>query len=103
DGSGLQTQHSSSSLPGVVSPDAEPSRIGRDAFERALGVRPLLVRIGGSLPIVPALVAKGIPTIVTGFAVPDSNIHSPNERILVDYLSLAVRAATELFVSLSKL
>ena len=27
----------------------------------------------------PALVARGIPTILTGFAIHDSNIHSPNE------------------------
>ena len=103
EGADLEIEHWSSSLPGVVPPDAEPIRIGLDAFERAVGKRPLVIRIGGSLPIVPALVAKGIPTIVTGFAVPDSNIHSPNERMLVDYLPLAVRAATELFVSFAKL
>jgi acetylornithine deacetylase/succinyl-diaminopimelate desuccinylase-like protein len=103
EGTDVEVEHWSSSLPGVVSPDAEAIRIGLDAFERALGKRPLVIRIGGSLPIVPALVAKGIPTIVTGFAVPDSNIHSPNERMLVEYLPLAVRAATELFVSFAKL
>ena len=35
-------------------PDAEPIRIGLDAFERALGTRPLVIRIGGSLPINPS-------------------------------------------------
>ena len=68
-----------------------------------MGKRPLLVRSGGTLPIVPALADKRIPAIVTGFAVPDSNIHSPNERILVEYLPLAVRAATELYLSFAKL
>ena len=38
----------------------------------------------------------GIPVIVTGFALPDSNIHSPNERLLADYLVLGVETAQEL-------
>ena len=49
-------------------------------------MRPLLIRTGGTLPIVPALAEKGIPTILTGFALPDSNIHSPNEKMEVEYL-----------------
>ena len=68
-----------------------------------MGKRPLLVRSGGTLPIVPALADKRIPAIVTGFAVPDSNIHSPNERLLVEYVPLAVRAASELFLSFASL
>ena len=47
-------------------------------------------RSGGTLPIVPALVHNGIPVVVTGVALPDSNIHSPNERILVDYVPLGI-------------
>ena len=56
-------------------------KLGLDAFERVLGVRPLLVRTGGTLPIVPALADKGIPAILTGFGLPERNIHSPNERL----------------------
>ena len=47
----------------------------------------------------PALVHNGIPVVVTGVALPDSNIHSPNERILVDYVPLGIAAARELFVA----
>ena len=93
----------SSAPPGLVAPDAKAVQLGLEAFERALGTRPLLIRSGGTLPIVPALADKGIPTIVTGFAVPDSNIHSPNERLLVEYVPLAVRAASELYLSFASL
>jgi len=103
DGADLDVQRWSSSPAGLVSPDAKAIRLGLDAFERALGTRPLLVRSGGTLPIVPALADKGIPAVVTGFAVPDSNIHSPNERMLVEYLPLAVRAAAELYEGLAGL
>jgi acetylornithine deacetylase/succinyl-diaminopimelate desuccinylase-like protein len=102
-GAELEVERWSSAPPGLVSPDAKAVRLGLDAFERALGRRPLLVRSGGTLPIVPALAAKGIPAIVTGFAVPDSNIHSPNERMLVEYLPLAVDAASVLFGEFAKL
>ena len=47
------------------------------------GRRPLLLRSGGTLPIVPALADKGIPTILSGFDLPDGNVHAPNERLLV--------------------
>jgi len=103
EGAELEIQHWTSSRSGLVPPDAKAIQLGLDAFERAMGKRPLLVRSGGTLPIVPALADKRIPAIVTGFAVPDSNIHSPNERILVEYLPLAVRAATELYLSFAKL
>jgi hypothetical protein len=52
---------------------------------------------------VPALAEKGVPTILTGFALPDSNIHSPNENIPADYLPLGVRAARELFSAFAAL
>jgi acetylornithine deacetylase/succinyl-diaminopimelate desuccinylase-like protein len=88
---------------GLVSPDSPAVQLGLDAFERALGKRPLLVRSGGTLPIIPALADNGIPTILTGFALLESNIHSPNERMLVDYFPLGVRAARELFTAFAEL
>jgi acetylornithine deacetylase/succinyl-diaminopimelate desuccinylase-like protein len=99
EGAELRVERLSSSPPGLVPPGAKAIRLGLEAFERVLGMRPLLVRTGGTLPIVPALAEKGIPTIITGFSLPDSNIHSPNERIPVDHLSLGVAAARELFLA----
>ena len=93
----------SAAPPGLIPPDSAAIRLGQDAFERALGVRPLLLRSGGTLPIVPALADKGIPTIVTGFDLPEGNLHSPNERLLVEHVPLGVAAAQELFRSLAGL
>jgi acetylornithine deacetylase/succinyl-diaminopimelate desuccinylase-like protein len=103
DGAELEAELWSWSEPGLVPADAPAIQLGLDAFERVLGVRPLLIRSGGTLPIVPALGKRGIPAILTGFALPDSNIHSPNERLLVEYVPLGVAAARELFGELAKL
>ena len=102
-GAELEIERWSVSPAGVVPTSGRAVQLGLDAFERALGVRPLLLRTGGSLPIVPALAAKGVPTILTGFDLPDGNIHAPNERFLLEYVPLAVRAARELFVALGQL
>jgi acetylornithine deacetylase/succinyl-diaminopimelate desuccinylase-like protein len=89
--------------PGLVRPDAPVIQLGLDAFEKALGVRPLLVRSGGTLPIMPALADRGIATILTGFGLPESNVHSPNERFLVRYFEQGVDTAAELYTALGAL
>ncbi len=95
-GAELEVELLSRASPGLVAPDARAVQLGCKAFERALGVRPLLTRSGGTLPIVPALGERGIPTIVTGFSLPDANIHSPNECFLVEYVPLGIAAARAL-------
>ncbi|NUR78097.1 MAG: M20/M25/M40 family metallo-hydrolase [Thermoleophilia bacterium] len=89
--------------PGRVPADAPAVTVAADAFERVLGRRPLLLRSGGSLPIMPLLQRLGIPGIVTGFAVPDSNMHAPNERMRTSDLADAVAAAKETLLALGRL
>ena len=102
-GADLEVERWASGRPALVSPDEPAIRLGQDAFERVLGVRPLLVRSGGTLPIFPALADKGIPTVITGFDLPEGNIHSPNERLLLEHLPLGVAAARELFLAYAAL
>ncbi len=97
DGADVEVERWSSAAPGLIPPDAPAIRLAQDAFERVVGAKPLLIRVGGTLPIVPALAGKGIPTIITGFDLPEGNIHSPNERLRVEHIPLAVEAAKELY------
>jgi acetylornithine deacetylase/succinyl-diaminopimelate desuccinylase-like protein len=99
EGTELEIERWSAAPPGLVPPDAKAIQLGLDAFEKALGVRPSLIRSGGTLPIVPALADKGIPTVITGFGLPDSQIHSPNERLVAEYVPLGTGAARELFLA----
>jgi acetylornithine deacetylase/succinyl-diaminopimelate desuccinylase-like protein len=85
---------------GVLAREGPVLEAGLDALERVFGVRPLVVRVGGSLPIVPALAAAGIPTLLVGMATPDCNTHSPNERMLLEAFPKGVAAAREIYLEL---
>jgi acetylornithine deacetylase/succinyl-diaminopimelate desuccinylase-like protein len=103
EGAELEIEQWASSPPGLVPADAPAIQIGLDAFERVVGRRPALIRSGGTLPIVPALASRGVPAIITGFSLPDSNIHAPNERLVAEYVPLGIAAARELYLGLAAL
>jgi acetylornithine deacetylase/succinyl-diaminopimelate desuccinylase-like protein len=85
-------------------PAAHPSvALATEAMERATGVAPVLSRSGGSIPAVAELAHRGIPTIVSGFALSGDRIHSPDESFRLESLALGERAARELYVALAKL
>ncbi|HKO25980.1 MAG TPA: M20/M25/M40 family metallo-hydrolase [Solirubrobacteraceae bacterium] len=103
DGAALEIEPLGSAPAALVDPDSPAIQLGLRAFERTLGVRPALVRTGGTLPIAAALADRRIPTIITGLALPDANIHSPNERLRTDYVPLGIAAARALFEELAGL
>jgi acetylornithine deacetylase/succinyl-diaminopimelate desuccinylase-like protein len=72
-------------------------------FERALGVRPAPIRIGGTLPVIATLADRGIPTILTGFGLPDDAIHAPDEHLRVEHLELGTAAAMEMLSAFGEL
>jgi acetylornithine deacetylase/succinyl-diaminopimelate desuccinylase-like protein len=102
-GARVEVEHVASCDPGFTPTDAPAIRLATDAIERATGVRPLVLRSGGSLPIMPLLQRLGIPAVVTGFDVPSGNVHAPNERMRVANLGLALAAARELFLAFREL
>ena len=52
------------------------------AFETVYGVKPVFKREGGSVPVTADMQEiLGIDSVLTGFGLPDDNIHSPNERL----------------------
>ena len=89
--------------PGLVNPESPVIQLALDAFEQVLGTRPLLTRAGGTLPIMPALADAGIPTVLTGFGLPESNVHSPNEKFLVRYFDAGVDTAAALYAAFAEL
>jgi acetylornithine deacetylase/succinyl-diaminopimelate desuccinylase-like protein len=102
-GAELEIVRLTASPAALVRADEPAIQLGMEAFERVIGTRPLLLRVGGSLPIMPALAAKGVPTILTGFDLPEGNIHSPNERFRIEHIPLGVDAARELYRAFANL
>jgi acetylornithine deacetylase/succinyl-diaminopimelate desuccinylase-like protein len=89
--------------PALFSVDDPAIGLAATAIARACGVAPAFVRIGGSIPIVAELAAKGIPTIVTGFVLPGDAFHAPNESFSLRSLEQGELAARELLLQLKEL
>jgi acetylornithine deacetylase/succinyl-diaminopimelate desuccinylase-like protein len=52
------------------------------ALETVWGVRPFFRREGGSIPVVGQMqTILGIESVLTGFGLPDDNLHAPNEKV----------------------
>ncbi len=91
------------SEPALFPVDSRPMQLAADALRAATGFEPVFQRSGGSIPIVAELAAKGITTIVSGFALADDDIHAPNESYRLESLALGERAARELYRAFSSL
>ncbi len=67
--------------PYLVSPEGPQARAALRALKRAFGYEPVLLREGGSIPIVNDFKkVLGVDTLLLGLALPDDNAHSPNEK-----------------------
>jgi acetylornithine deacetylase/succinyl-diaminopimelate desuccinylase-like protein len=89
--------------PALSDPESPPIKLAVEALERATGMTTAVVRTGGSIPAVAELMGRGIPTIVSGFTLPDDAFHAPNESYRVESLRLGERAARELYSALAAL
>ncbi len=89
--------------PALSDPESQPLELAAQALGRACGVPAALLRSGGSIPAVAELVNKGIPTVVSGFGLPEDAFHAPNESYSLHSLELGERAARELYASLASL
>jgi acetylornithine deacetylase/succinyl-diaminopimelate desuccinylase-like protein len=84
-------------------PESPPLKLAREAFERATGIEPALVRSGGTIPILAAFADRGIQTIVSGFALPEDQIHAPNESYRLESIELNEKTSYELLKALGNL
>jgi acetylornithine deacetylase/succinyl-diaminopimelate desuccinylase-like protein len=77
--------------------------LARAAIEEATGAECALVRTGGAIPLLPALERRGIPAVLTGVALPEDNVHAPNERLGLDRYELGVRMGAAILRALGDL
>jgi acetylornithine deacetylase/succinyl-diaminopimelate desuccinylase-like protein len=90
-------------LPAALDPEHPVLVAAAEGIERGTGWRPAPVRLGGTLPVVAVLAARGIPTILTGFGLPDDAIHAPDEHLREEYLEVGTQAAAGILAALGEL
>jgi acetylornithine deacetylase/succinyl-diaminopimelate desuccinylase-like protein len=71
--------------PTLLETEGTPVEAAAAAMEAVWGARPVLVREGGSIPIVSTFSeVLDVPVLMMGFGLPDDGLHSPNERFKVE-------------------
>lgn len=86
----------------LVSPRSPDAQAALRALRRAFGREPVLLREGGSIPIVNQFrKILGADTLLLGLALPDDNAHSPNEKFDLDIFSQGQRLGALLWQELS--
>jgi acetylornithine deacetylase/succinyl-diaminopimelate desuccinylase-like protein len=88
----------------LVSPDGKPAQAALRALEGAFGCKPILMREGGSIPIVNQFKKiLGADSLLLGLGLPDDNAHSPNEKFELDCFEGGQRMSALLWQELSKI
>ncbi len=79
-GISLEVERGHSAAAYHTDPHSPHCAAARRALSRAWGREPVLIREGGSIPIVQSFKTKlGVDTLLLGLALPDCRAHSPNE------------------------
>jgi acetylornithine deacetylase/succinyl-diaminopimelate desuccinylase-like protein len=89
--------------PALFAPDTPAVALAAQALERACGAPAVLVRGGGTIPVVAEFAARGIPAVVTGFSVEDDAYHAPNESFRLAGLEQGEASAREIYQALAAL
>ena len=89
--------------PALFDPGQPALQLAARAFERACGIPPAFVRLGGTLPLLAVLAEQRVPTIVSGFALGADAFHAPNESYRLESLRLGELTARELYAALADL
>jgi acetylornithine deacetylase/succinyl-diaminopimelate desuccinylase-like protein len=87
----------------MVSPTSDAAQAALRALKQAFGHEPVLLREGGSIPIVNQFKKiLGADTLLLGLALPDDNAHSPNEKFDLDIFSRGQKLSALLWQELAQ-
>jgi acetylornithine deacetylase/succinyl-diaminopimelate desuccinylase-like protein len=68
--------------PSITPLDSDAVKALAEGLEAVWGKKPLYYRVGGSIPVVAQIESiLGAPSVLTGFGLPDDNLHAPNEKL----------------------
>jgi acetylornithine deacetylase/succinyl-diaminopimelate desuccinylase-like protein len=90
--------------PYLMSPTNPLAQAALRTLKEAFGHEPILMREGGSIPIVTQFKkVLGADCLLLGLALPDDNAHSPNEKFSLDCFEKGTRMGALLWPELAKL
>lgn len=85
-------------------PHSSHGKAAQEALRKTFGVDPVLIREGGSIPIIQDFKeVLGVDTLLLGLALPDCQIHSPNENFTVENFEGGIRLNRVLFEELASI
>jgi acetylornithine deacetylase/succinyl-diaminopimelate desuccinylase-like protein len=74
-----------------------------EALESVWNIEPFYQRGGGSIPIVSYFKEiLGLESVLSGFSLPEDNIHSPNEKLDLDMFKMGVETVIQFIYELAK-
>ena len=89
--------------PYAIDPHSPFGQAAQNALRKAFKAEPVLIREGGSIPIVQAFRdILGVDTLLLGLALADCKIHAPNENFPVENFEAGIRLNQALLDELAK-
>ena len=96
----FSTYHGGDAL--VFATDSPWMKAAAVAIERSFGTAPVMIREGGSIPVVTTFRdLLGVDTLLLGWGQDTDNLHSPNERFSLDDFAKGIRASAYLWDELA--
>jgi acetylornithine deacetylase/succinyl-diaminopimelate desuccinylase-like protein len=88
----------------VLDPTSPYMAAARKAITSAFGAAPVLIREGGSIPVVATFrEILGVDTLLLGWGQNTDNLHSPNEHFTLDDFHRGARASAHLWAHLAEI
>jgi acetylornithine deacetylase/succinyl-diaminopimelate desuccinylase-like protein len=98
----LEIESGHGAEPYWVSPSGALAQAALRALRAAFGCAPILMREGGSIPIVTEFKkVLGANSLLLGLALPDANAHSPNESFNLDAFARGMQLSAHLWPELA--
>jgi len=99
----MEIQAGHGAEPYLMSASSPAAQAALRALELAFERKPVLMREGGSIPIVNSFKKiLGVDTLMLGLALPDDNAHSPNEKFDLDCFAKGQLMSAHLWQELSR-
>jgi acetylornithine deacetylase/succinyl-diaminopimelate desuccinylase-like protein len=87
--------------PSITPIDSDGVKALAAGLETVWGKKPLYYRVGGTIPVVGQMESiLGVSSVLTGFGLPDDNLHAPNEKLTLAPWYMGIDALIHFFYNM---